>query len=153
MLGHHMQALRETIGGGEGDYEGKETRKLVMQAIYIKKEMRVKERRRRSTLLMPTKIKSCELDVTNRQLFRSCNSNNLSESRTTTGNDLTRHSSGRPQRKKERKKSSLGCKVGCRVATRSFYNTSKSTLTNQPINTSGGEQWKGKGRKMLTLSI
>lgn len=37
MLGHHMQALRETIGG-KGDYKGRETRKLVMQAIYKKRD-------------------------------------------------------------------------------------------------------------------
>jgi len=63
--------------------------------------MGVKERGGRSTLLMPTKIKGCELDVANRQLFRSCNSNNLSESRTTTTwSNLPRRSGG-PQREKE----------------------------------------------------
>lgn len=152
MLGHHMQALRETIGG-KGDYKGKETRKLVMQVIYIKKEMGVKERRRRSTLLMPTKIKGCELDVTNRQLFRGCNGNNLSESRTTTENNLTRHPSGRLRRKKE-------VLTGMQSRLQSSYtiilqhtqtNINQSTNQSTPQGVSNG---KGKGGgKMLTLSI
>ena len=99
--------------------------------------MSAKERKRggRSTLLMPTKIKGCELDVANRQLFRSCNSNNLLESRTTTtGNKPPSNAPEEPQRKEE-------MLTGMQSRLQSSYTIilqHTQTSINQPT-TSGGE--------------
>lgn len=140
-----QEHARASYAGTEGNdrrkgrLQGERNKKTCYAGNIYKKRMGVKERRRRSTLLMPTKIKSCELDVTNRQLFRGCNGNNLSESRTTTENNLIRHPSGRPQRKKE-------VLTGMQSRLQSSYTiilqhtqTKISHPTNQPINTSGGE--------------